>query len=461
VQVKLCLLDPLGNPTGILPTVITTAEQQPVTVQRGALASCGTADLPGFSEPGIHEVELHASVGSTLFQARSEPILVEELPYQLIWADLHGHSGISDGRGSAAAYYRYARDVAHLDVAALSDHDWQSEAHELRLSLNAAERHNHKGRFVTIPAIETTIVGHEVAYFFEPERLSALKPGVREPPQRSLIGGKPASHYFEPERLAGLHPGSGHALSIWEEYLLGLPAAEPAPAARTLLKRYGEKDLLVASHSTLSPGMGSAFPLAEGLPGYELIEIYSAHGSSECFGCERAPPHDPDESTGSVRQALEHHAPLGFIAAGDSQDGQPGRSNWGAHSGGLTGLWVTELSRKGVLEAMKDRRVFATTGQRSLIQFEAEGLPMGSLLPPTRGPRSIRLRVLGNRPIRELQIIRNGKVWQELTEQGQAVWLHIEDDNPATARHYYLKVVFSDGTLAWSSPLFVQEAVYP
>jgi len=461
MEVRLCLLDALGNPTGILPAAITTAGQKPVTVQQDALASCGTVSLPAASEKGVQEVELHANVGSTRFQARSGPILIEDMPYRLIWADLHGHSGLSDGRGSAADYYRYARDVAHLDAAALSDHDWQSESHELRLSLDAAEAHNAKGRFVTIPAIETNIFGHEVAYFFEPERLSALEPGVRDPPQRSLISGKPASRYFDPKLLAELHPGSGHALSIWEEHLLGLPAAEPAPAARTLLERYGENDLLVASHSTLSPGMGSAFPLAEELPGYELIEIYSAHGSSECADCELAPAPVSGESVGSVRQALEHHAPLGFIAAGDSHDGQPGRSNWGAHSGGLTGLWVGELSRKGVLEAMKSRRVFATTGQRSLLQFEAEGLPMGSVLPPISGNRNLRLRVLASRPIKELQIIRNGDVWRKLTEKKQGAWLQIEDDKPATARHYYLKVLFSDGTLAWSSPLFVETAVYP
>jgi len=461
VQVKLCLLDALGNPTGSLPATITTAQQRSISVQQGAQVSCGTVVLPSFSEPGVHQVELHASVGATRFQARSEPILVEDVPYQLIWADLHGHSDISDGRGSAASYYGYARDVAHLDVAALSDHDWQSEAHEIQLSLSAAEAHNARGHFVTIPSIETNIFGHEIAYFFEPERLSALKPGVRAPPQRSLIGGKPASSYFDPNLLKKLHPGSGHALTIWEEHLLGLSAAEPAPTARALLKRHGERGLITASHSTLSPGMGSAFPLPEKLPGYDLIEIYSAHGSSECVDCERAPLQDVGESTGSVRQALEHHAPLGFIAASDSHDGQPGRSNWGAHSGGLTGLWVTELSREGVREALKNRRVFATTGQRSLIQFESRGLPMGSVLPPTSGPRTLRLRVLSSRPIRELQVIRNGEVWRKFTKIEQASWLQLEDEKPSTARYYYLKIVFSDGALAWSSPLFAQEAVYP
>jgi hypothetical protein len=383
------------------------------------------------------------------------------MPYQLVWADLHGHSMVSDGHGSPDSYYRYARDVAHLDAAALSDHDWQSEADEVRLGLAAAETHNQAGRFVTIPALETNMIGHEVAYFFAPERLAEQELGVTEAPTQPMINGKPASDYFDPEVLAELHPDSGHALTIWQERLLSLPAAAPVPRARELLKRYGTNDLLVASHSTLASGMGSSFPLKNEPPAYKLIEIYSAHGSSECRGCERAPDAATGEPTGSVREALEHHGPLGFIAAGDSHDGKPGRSNWGAYRGGLTGLWVSELSRQGLLEAMSARRVFATTGQRSLIQFQAQGMPMGSSVTVGTAPLILRLRVLGSRPVQQIQIIRNGKLWQKLNESDPGSWQQAEDKNPSTARHYYLKVIFADGTMGWSSPLFTQAAIYP
>gem|GEM_PF-1960243 len=461
LEVELCLLDALGNPSGELPETVTTGQGTAKSVLRSSHAACGTVSLPGFAEPGIHEVELHAAVGTTRFQARSAPILVEATPYQLVWADLHGHSMLSDGHGSPDAYYRYARDVAHLDAAALSDHDWQSEAHEIRQGLAAAETHNDAGRFVTIPALETNIIGHEVAYFFAPDRLAEQKIGVAEAPAPPMINGKPASDYFDPAVLAELQPDSGHALTIWQERLLSLPAATPVPRARKLLERYGNKDLLVASHSTLAPGMGSAFPLKNEPPAYQLIEIYSAHGSSECRGCERAPDTGTGEPTGSVREALEHHAPLGFIAAGDSHDGKPGRSNWGAHRGGLTGLWVNELSRQGLLEAMNSRRVFATTGQRSLIQFQAQGMPMGSALTVDAGPLTLRLRVLGSRPIQEIQIIRNGALWKKLDGNKPGVWQQAQDNNPSTARYYYLKAIFSDGAIAWSSPLFTQATVYP
>ena len=42
---------------------------------------------------------------------------------RLLFGDLHGHSNLSDGTGTPEDYFRYARDVAALDVAALTDHD--------------------------------------------------------------------------------------------------------------------------------------------------------------------------------------------------------------------------------------------------------------------------------------------------------------------------------------------------
>ena len=42
---------------------------------------------------------------------------------RVLWGDLHGHSNFSDGTGTPEDYYVYARDVAGLDVAALTDHD--------------------------------------------------------------------------------------------------------------------------------------------------------------------------------------------------------------------------------------------------------------------------------------------------------------------------------------------------
>ena len=54
---------------------------------------------------------------------RGDPSRHPSAEHVLLWGDLHGHSSLSDGSGTARDYYRYARDVSALDVAALTDHD--------------------------------------------------------------------------------------------------------------------------------------------------------------------------------------------------------------------------------------------------------------------------------------------------------------------------------------------------
>ena len=70
--------------------------------------------------PGVFRVRARGPGG---LEAESNPLFVDETAPHLVWADLHGHSNLSDGTGTPDDYYRYARDVAGLDVAALTDHD--------------------------------------------------------------------------------------------------------------------------------------------------------------------------------------------------------------------------------------------------------------------------------------------------------------------------------------------------
>ena len=56
-------------------------------------------------------------------EAEVNPIVIRRARRRLVWGDLHGHSGVSDGTGTPEDYYAYARDVARLDVAVLTDHD--------------------------------------------------------------------------------------------------------------------------------------------------------------------------------------------------------------------------------------------------------------------------------------------------------------------------------------------------
>ena len=46
----------------------------------------------------------------------------------------------------------------------------------------------------------------------------------------------------------------------------------------------------------------------------------------------------------------------------------------------VTGVWAPELTRAAVFDALRNRRVFATTNTRTLVRFRVAGEPMGSVL---------------------------------------------------------------------------------
>ena len=100
--------------------------------------------------------------GGAPLAAESNPIQVSDSSPRILWADLHGHSSRSDGTGTPADYYRYAREVAALDVAALTDHDhWgilPLDRHpEILAEIRAAaRRYDEPGRFLALLGFEWT-----------------------------------------------------------------------------------------------------------------------------------------------------------------------------------------------------------------------------------------------------------------------------------------------------------------
>ncbi len=353
--------------------------------------------------------------------AQSNAVLVEAGGVDLGWADLNGHSGLSDGWGTPGAWYEHARNVGTLDAAALSDHDWQLDEGQLPQLLDAAEAANDPPWFVSVPALQINRVGNEVVYLFDP----ALVPRDAQ--------------------------ATGGATTLWAETDIGYPTARLTPDLEGVL---GNPQVEVVTHSSIAPSMGTAFPLVKAHPNWNVIQIYSAHGSSECVSCPRSAWHEPsgdDGGWGSVRDALNAGYRLGIIAAGGSHDGRPGNSRWGGQPGGLAGVYWTERSRAGLQEAMRSRRVYGTTGSRTLLEFEVDGVVMGGEVPAAPNHR-LRFRVIDAQGVASATIVRNGVEWTTVdTPRG---WVELEDPDEGPA-WWYLRARLDDGNLAWSSPVFV------
>ncbi|MGH9337934.1 MAG: DUF3604 domain-containing protein, partial [Vicinamibacteria bacterium] len=97
----------------------------------------------------------------------------ESIP-RILWGDLHGHSQLSDGTGTPEDFFLYARDVAALDVVALTDHDhWGMVFLDANPGLwktieETARRFDEPGRFVALLGYEWTswIHGHRHVLYF-------------------------------------------------------------------------------------------------------------------------------------------------------------------------------------------------------------------------------------------------------------------------------------------------------
>jgi hypothetical protein len=351
-------------------------------------------------------------------RAVSNPLLVAPDAPRLYWADLHGHSQLSDGSGTPEDYFTYARDVSGLDAAALTDHDhWGIEFLDEHPAMwdeirAATIRFHAPGQFVTLLGYEWTSLlhGHRHILYFEDDGpvLSSFDDRYQTPHQLwDALRGRPAFTFAH-------HSAGGPIATNWRY--------RPDPA--------------------LEP----------------ITEIVSVHGSSEAPDSPM-PIYDPVAGN-FVRDVLDDGVRLGFIGSGDSHDGQPGVSYRGMPFGfGLAAIRAEELSREEIRHALGARRVYATNGARIFLDVSIDGAPMGSVTPRRRGePRdaTLRIRVVAESALERIDLISRGEV-VVLPLSGELEWSGERPIAPLRSGEYhYVRVIQRDGGAAWSSPIFAE-----
>ena len=350
--------------------------------------------------------------------AESNPLVVSEGGPRILWGDLHGHSNLSDGTGTPEDYYRYARDVAALDVAALTDHDhWgilRLDAHpemweEIR---EQTEGFHEPGRFVTVLGYEWTswIQGHRHVLYFdgEGEVLSSIDPEYESPLQLwKALEGRPALTFAH-------HSAGGPIPTNWD--IPPDPQLEP------------------------------------------LTEIVSVHGSSEALDSP-LPIYSPVQGN-FVRDVLDRGYRFGFIGSGDSHDGHPGLVHLASPSGGLAAILAEERTREAVLEALRARRTYATNGPRIVLRCALGEHPMGSAVAVPEGGSldlSLFVRVVSPGPLERLDLVRSGALVDSVGLEGlRDVALQRELEDLGPGEYLYVRAVQEGGGAAWSSPFYLE-----
>jgi hypothetical protein len=402
VRLAIASLDALGNRGAALEDPIELQGPSPLGLPAEVrLPGDGVLSLEARPDtPGVYRVR--ASTRSGL-SAESNPLVVREGIPRLLWADLHGHSQLSDGTGTPEDYYAYARDVAALDVVALTDHDhWGMrflDGHQDLWSamVDAARRFDEPGRFLALVGYEWTnwLSGHRHVVFFE----------------------------GEPEILSSLD----------ERY------ETPALLWKALRERPGSS-ISIAHHSAGGP-VSTQWDFVPPPDLEPVTEIVSVHGSSEAAD---GPGTIYDAVPGNfVRDALGRGLAFGFLGSGDSHDGHPGLVQLAGPGGGLAAIFSEETTREGVLEALRERRTYATNGPRIWLRTWLEE------------ERELRFAVAATAPVERVDVVRSGQVVSVPGAGRRELSETLELDPLRPGEYVYVRVVQVDGGAAWSSPFYV------
>jgi hypothetical protein len=196
-----------------------------------------------------------------------------------------------------------------------------------------------------------------------------------------------------------------------------------------------------------------------------LVEIYSKWGSSEFYGSSRplARRIERNRRGGFVQDALVRGYRLGFTGGSDIHNARPGADHQSMFykRSGLTAVYAHELQRQDLFYALKNRRCYATTGDRTLLAFTVNGQAMGQefSVSSRHTPREIAVEVHACRAIQSIDIVKNNvDVYSrtDLPMDARVEW--IDERAVEGTDYYYVRVTTVDGEMAWASPIWVSVA---
>jgi len=312
--------DMWGNPTDEVGETLRLVPSRPVrglpeSVAIGRGAAPRVIDHLVAEQEG--DLDLRLTVDSAEV-ARANPLrVVQSAPLRRYWGDLHGQSGETIGMGSAEDYFRYARDLAFIDIAGHQGNDFQiTDAFWKQLN-ELTTTFDEPGRFVCLPGYEwsgNTGMGGDRNVFFRREG---------RPIRRS-------SHILVEDRTS----------------------TEALHTADALFRELDGEDAVVIAHVG---GRYADLKYAHDGRLERSVEVHSTWGTFEWL----------------LHDAFELGHRVGVVCHSDDHKGRPGATRPGASTfgaiGGLTCYFMPELTRDALFAALRRRHHYGTTGTRMFI----------------------------------------------------------------------------------------------
>ncbi|MBN2717062.1 MAG: CehA/McbA family metallohydrolase, partial [Deltaproteobacteria bacterium] len=351
---------------------------------------------------------------------------VHVLGRRVLFGDIHQHTSASDGTGTLPETYNRARYRYGDDIVAVSDHESflgrRTTPGEWARYCATADDFYEPGEFVTLYAYEWT---------------------------------------------GSMHPGPGHKVVY-----------PPDAGFDKLLSRDADATQTSAGLVAEARRIGAlVFPHHVGWTGADMenhddevqtcFEIVSCHGAYERKGMTDIGTRGDDKEGQFIADALDRGLRFGLVGGSDGHG-----LNWhhgvcrleDSHRSGLTAVITDDVTRDGVLDALSQRRCYATSGARIGLWFEIDGRPMGEVVHPG-GISSFRVVVNGTEKLLTVTLVSNrGKEIPVKIDSGSRdADVHGTLPPPAEGgwSYYFVRVVQQDGHMAWSSPIWVESAFSP
>ncbi|MFO8020493.1 MAG: hypothetical protein R6U96_17860 [Promethearchaeia archaeon] len=407
------------------------------------------------STPGVHYIKATDKEKNEAFL--SNPLIVHKEgsdAKRLYWGDIHGHSYYSDGSGTSTENYKFARDVALLDFAALSDHSEMFPQFGREPLFNTFQEYiettnsfNKDNEFATLVALEWTPL---------------------LPQQRSYLSNQHTNLYFSGDDMPFF--STFNQFTPYELY--------------EYIEENTNDDFIGWTHHVLRSDYGSDFAFYNESIN-KMTEIFSVHGCGEFSDNDLniyPTRHSFEEETRgySVNDALRMGRKFGIMASSDGHDGRLGHPivhteargaahlhpfsisgyKFGAYPGGLTGLYTSELDRTHVFNALKSRSAYATNWiNRHYMNFSINGQPVGvndstvqvanenstRILKITAAADGLSLKPNNPTEISKIQIIKNSEVWKEWTDVDSPIKQDVLYDNETITGTSYDHCIKKDG----------------
>jgi len=353
--------------------------------------------------------------------------------YFVLFGNLHEHSEGSycwpaGTDGTLHDDYRFALFSEGVDFLGITDHSSMLNEPYWRKNLRLADFYNDEEYYLTMPSLEWTLS--------PPQGYTEIPRGVGH--RNVIFSSSAEARKFirnKNQIYSEQNPEAVDAEKLWQ-----------------LIRRKNIDCVAIPHHIH-----DKVHPIDWQVRDEEIepvIELFQIRGNSEYPSC----PRESNVSRHTVIDNPKAYADyalrekgykIGFIASGD-------------HNGigvGTAVLLVKEKTRKGILEALRARRCYATTGDKIILDFKVDDSLMGESIPRNNSPE-IRITVKGTESLKVVEILRNSRVVKTFeVSQGKVKFSVLYTDSDASkdsdVLYYYARITQENGHIAWSSPVWL------